>query len=90
MEGRQDVLLVLRDLTERIPDDTYLQNFQLQGNDVTMQGYSERASSLVPLLLESPHLASLKTNWITKDPRNQGRERFNFSAKVKDEEGEDQ
>jgi len=83
MEGRQRSLLILRDLTERIPDDSYLQNVQLQGQQLTMQGYSDEASRLPPILLESDFLESVKTNWITTDPRNPGKERFSFAATLK-------
>jgi general secretion pathway protein L len=83
MEGRQRSLLILRDLTERIPDDSYLQNVQLQGQQLTMQGYSDEASRLPPILLESDFLESVKTNWITTDPRNPGQERFSFAATLK-------
>jgi len=83
LKGRQTALLLLRDLTERIPDDTYLQNIQIQGQQVTMQGYSDHASDLPPILLESGYLESVKTNWISQDPRA-GKERFNFTATVKE------
>jgi general secretion pathway protein L len=83
MGERQETLLVLRDLTERIPDDTYLQNLQVQGDQLTMQGYSVQASALLSVLSESPYLESVKTNWITQDPRVSGKERFNFTAKIK-------
>jgi len=83
MEGRQRSLMILRDLTERIPDDSYLQNVQLQGQQLTMQGYSDEASRLPPVLLESEFLESVKTNWITTDPRNPGKERFSFAATLK-------
>jgi general secretion pathway protein L len=82
MSGRQQVLLVLRDLTERIPDDTYLQNLQIQGEQVTMTGYSDQASSLLPTLQQSPYLESVKQNWINQDRRTQ-KDRFNFAATIK-------
>jgi Tfp pilus assembly protein PilN len=82
LEDRQQTLLLLRDLTDRIPDDTYLQNLQIQGQQVTLQGYSEQASRLPPLLLESPLLENVKTNWISQDPRNAGKERFNMAANI--------
>ena len=84
IRGRQTVLLVLKDLTERLPDDSYLQNLQIQGTQVTMQGYSDQASNLLPLLLESPYLENVKTNWITQDPRRGGKDRFNFGATIKE------
>ncbi|HON01070.1 MAG TPA: PilN domain-containing protein, partial [Acidobacteriota bacterium] len=81
--GRQTVLLVLRDLTQRLPEDTYLQNLQIQGDQVTMQGYSPQASALLPMLMQSPYLDSVKTNWIQQDARQGGLERFNFTARIK-------
>ncbi|UCF36649.1 MAG: PilN domain-containing protein [Acidobacteriota bacterium] len=83
LQDRQGALLILKDLTERIPEETYLQNFQIQGDRVTMQGYSDQASGLLPLLLESPYLEDVKTNWITQDARSGGKDRFNFTATVK-------
>lgn len=81
--GRRDkTLLVLKDLTERLPDDTYLQNLQIEGQQVTLQGFSNQASSLLPVLSESPFLEGVKANWITQDAR-QGKERFNFTARVR-------
>lgn len=79
---REKILLVLKDLTERLPDDSYLQNVQIEGQQVTIQGFSSQASSLLPLLSESLYLEGVKANWITQDAR-QGKERFNFTARVK-------
>lgn len=90
LDDRQLTLLILRDLTERIPDDTYLQNLQIQGNQVTMQGSSNQASNLPPLLLESPYLESVKTNWIQQNARGEAEERFNFTATVSRNGGDDE
>jgi general secretion pathway protein L len=81
--GRQTTLLILKDLTERIPDNTYLQNIQFQGDEITMQGYSDQISSLIPVLQDSPFLETVKTNWIQQDPRNRDKERFNIGATIK-------
>jgi Tfp pilus assembly protein PilN len=83
LEGRQETLLILKDLTERIPDNTYLQNLQFQGDEITMQGYSDQISTLLPVLQDSPYLETVKTNWIQQDPRNRSKERFNLGATIK-------
>jgi Tfp pilus assembly protein PilN len=85
ISGRQKLLLVLRDLTERIPDDAYLQNLQEQGGQISIQGYSDQASALLPVLLESPYLEGVKTNWIVQDPRMAGKERFNIAARIREQ-----
>lgn len=89
MNGRQRVLLVVKDLTERIPDNTFLQQLQIQGDQVTMQGYSDSASSLLPGLMQSPYLSNVTANWITQDQRMGGKDRFNFTATIS-ESGEEQ
>lgn len=83
LQDRQKTLAVVKDLTERIPNDAYLTSLQIQGEQLTMQGYADQASSLLPIIAQSPYLESVKTNWITKDPRRANQERFNFEAKVK-------
>ncbi len=84
MSGRQKILLVLRDLTERIPDDSYLTSLQVTGKEIsTIQGFSNQASDLLNTLLQSEYLDDVKTSWINKDPRS-GMDRFNFSATVKE------
>ncbi len=85
LKGRQTTLLILKDLTERMPDNTYLQNIQFQGDKITMQGYSDQISSLLPVLQDSPYFESMKTNWIQQDPRNKDKERFNLGATIKNE-----
>jgi len=86
LRGKSTTMAVLKDLTERIPDNAYLQSLQVQGDQVTLQGYSDQASELLPLIQASPFLEGVKTNWITKDPRMAGKDRFNFTAKVKTEQ----
>ncbi len=83
LQDRRKTLAVVKDLTERIPNDAYLTSLQIQGGQLTMQGYADQASSLLPVIAQSPFLESVKTNWITKDPRRANKERFNFEAKVK-------
>lgn len=83
LRNRQKTMAVVKDLTERIPNDAYLTSLQIQGGQVTMQGYADQASSLLPVIAQSPYLEGVKTNWITKDPRRANKERFNFEAKVK-------
>lgn len=86
LSGRQTVIRLMKDLTERIPDHTFLQLLQIQNEKVTMQGYSPSASGLLPLLLESPYLEKVENNWITPERSMPGMEKFNFGASVKQNE----
>lgn len=83
LSGRQTVLLILKDLTERIPEDTYLQTFQVQNDQIQMQGYSRAASNLLQVLVQSPYIENVKPNWITEDRSVPDMQRFNFAATVK-------
>jgi len=88
MSNRQATLLILKDLSERVPEDSYFRTFKISGNDVEIQGNGSRASSLVPILAESPYLDAVKINWIRADSRDAGKERFSFSATVEGTEGD--
>ena len=83
MMGRQSVLSVLKELTEKIPSSTFLSNLSLQGERVTMMGYSSSASALLPILLDSEYLEGVESRYITPDRSMGNREKFNFEATVK-------
>ena len=82
MSNRQATLLILKDLSERVPEDSYFRTLKISGDDVEIQGTGTRASSLVPILSDSPYLDAVKTNWIRADSRDAGKERFSFSATI--------
>lgn len=84
LSGRTRTVAILEDLTERLPMDTYLQNLQIDSEEARIQGYSDNANTLIDLVADSPCLENLKVNWIQNDPRNPGKERFNFTASVQD------
>jgi general secretion pathway protein L len=80
ISGQQRVLLVLKELTERIPENSFLQNLNLQGNRISMTGFSSSASALLKTLLDSQYLESVESRYITPDRTQQGREKFSFEA----------
>ena len=84
MNGQQKVLTVLKELTERIPNDSFLQNINIQGDKISMTGFSDSASSLLKLLTELEHLERVESRYITPDRTSQNRERFSFEATIKE------
>jgi hypothetical protein len=48
--GRDEALLVLGELTDRLPQGTWLTGFRLEGRKVEIDGYSAAANELFPLL----------------------------------------
>jgi len=83
MSDRQAALLILKDLSERVPEDSYFRTFKISGDSVDIQGTGSRAAGLVPIIADSPYLEAVKTNWIRADSRDAGKERFSFTAQIK-------
>jgi len=73
---------LLAELTERLPDDTWLVQLRWQGDKLAIAGFSPAAASLIAGLEESPLLSEVRFGSpVTADPRV-GNERFNISADV--------
>ena len=73
---------VLDEITRVLPDDIWLQQFQLQGRELRIQGMAEGSQRVVGLLNESPLLESPEiTGNISIDPMT-GKERFRTQAMV--------
>ncbi len=83
LSGRQLALTVLKDLTDLIPDDTYLQSVRIEMNKVSMTGFSDTASSLMTILRESNCLTEVESKYITRDRRS-GKDKFSFEASVQE------
>ncbi|MEM9301835.1 MAG: PilN domain-containing protein [Pseudomonadota bacterium] len=81
--GALPVMDLLGELTRRLPDDTWLQRMQINGNTVQVSGQAPAAAQLVELLeasgcLESPNIKGA----VTPDPQS-GKERFTIEATIK-------
>ncbi len=83
LSGRQLVLSVLKELTALIPDDAYLQSVHIETSKVNMTGFSEDASSLIPVLQQSNCLTKVESKYITRDRRS-GKDKFSFEASIGD------
>ncbi|HXK59104.1 MAG TPA: PilN domain-containing protein [Acidobacteriota bacterium] len=89
MQGEQTVLSVLKDLTELLPDDTYLQNLNIERGQVVLFGFTGSAGNLIPALRASDHFKSVLLKYTTKD-RATGKEKFNIEAALKTDESQEQ
>lgn len=83
MAGHQIVLSVLKELTEKIPDDSFLQNINIQGDRVSINGFSNSASTLLKILLDSQYLEGVESRYITPDRNREDGERFSFEARIR-------
>lgn len=84
MKGRQKVLRVLKELTEKIPEDTYLQNLSIQNDHVSLTGYADSGASVLAILLNSDCLENVSQKYILPD-RRRNKEKFVFEASVRQE-----
>jgi general secretion pathway protein L len=83
-QGRATAVEVLDELSRRLPDDTYLEKFALEGDRMTLIGLSTEASTLVGKL-EGSKLwrAPAFTGALVPDPRTK-RDRFTLVAVLVD------
>jgi general secretion pathway protein L len=74
--------VLLAEVTDRLPDDTWLIQLRWQGEKLAIAGFSPAAAALIAGLEESPLLSEVRFGSpVTADPRA-GKERFNISADV--------
>lgn len=79
---RPRVIDLLNDLSERLPDGTWLERLNIADHRVIVVGYSNQASALVARLQKSPHLgAPALAGSLQPDPRS-GRDRFTITAEA--------
>jgi len=76
------VIALLDEVTRVLPDDVWLQQFQLMGSDLRIQGQADGSQRVVGLLDESELFESPEiTGSISIDPRT-GQERFRSQVQV--------
>lgn len=79
---RPRMIDLLNDLSERLPDGTWLERLNIADHRVIVVGYSNQASALVARLQQSPHLgAPALAGSLQPDPRS-GRDRFTITAEA--------
>ncbi len=86
-QGRPSVLEVINEITRILPDHTWLSRLEIKGNEVQVQGESESAAELIPLIESSSLLHNARfRSPVTQNPGS-GVERFQLSAEVRQEYG---
>jgi general secretion pathway protein L len=74
--------IVISDLTRILPDDTWLTELQVVGNEVQLSGVTASASGLVGILEQSGVVRNTAfRSPVTRDPAS-GRERFGIAAQL--------
>ncbi|MBI4455061.1 MAG: pilus assembly protein PilM [Acidobacteria bacterium] len=83
-QNRAITLAVVKELTEKIPQEAYLQMMTIdtQARSVDITGYSSNPTAIQNLLLRSSHLQKVENKYTTFDQRVK-KDRFNFRAEIK-------
>ena len=76
------VIAVLDELTKRLPDDTWLNQLRINGEDLSIFGFTETSSRLIEILESSAAFsnATFRTP-VRPDPRT-GKERFHINVRI--------
>ena len=75
-------VFILEEMTRILPDDTWLQRFQINDHEVRISGFSPSASKLVGLIEKSAFFERARfRSPVTQDQRT-GMERFNLTADI--------
>jgi general secretion pathway protein L len=77
------MLELLHELTERIPDDTWVQSLEFQNGEVQLRGESGRATALIGLLEGAPGISGVSFRSPVTQVAQTGKERFNLAFNFK-------
>jgi general secretion pathway protein L len=80
--GRPAVAELLDEVTELLPDHTWIIQFGWTGERLTLSGYSAKPSALIALFEQSDMLSEVRFNSPVTVDQKIGLERFNLSATV--------
>jgi general secretion pathway protein L len=76
-----NILAMLNELSERIPDDTWIQTLDYNNGEVELRGESGQATALIGLLEQAPGIDEVAfRSPVTQIPQT-GKERFNISLR---------
>jgi general secretion pathway protein L len=84
---RAATIQVLLELTRLLPDDAWVFNTQLNGDDVRVSGFSPRASGLIGLIEQSSRFGAAQFSAPLVQASQSGLERFDLSFKIRGGEG---
>lgn len=73
------LLEMLRDLTDRLPEDTWVQNLEFNEGQVDIRGESGQATALIATLEQSPAIEGVSFGSPVTQIARTGKERFNIT-----------
>ncbi len=76
---RPRIMDLLLELSERIPDDTWVQSLEYQDGEVQLRGESGQATALIALLEQAPGIDGVSFRSPVTQVARTGKERFNLA-----------
>jgi general secretion pathway protein L len=76
--GQAAMIDLLRELTVRLPDGTWVENLEFQGQEVQIRGESTQAAALIGLLEQAPLFSGVTFRSPVSQVPNTDRERFHI------------
>ncbi|MTW22374.1 PilN domain-containing protein [Allochromatium palmeri] len=73
------ILEMLRELTTRIPEDTWVQNLEFSAGQVDLRGESGQATALIAILEQAPGIEGVSFGSPVTQIARTGKERFNIA-----------
>lgn len=73
------IIDLMLELTERLPNHTWVENLDYQNGEIQIRGESEQATALIKLLDQAPGITEVKFLSPVVQVRNSNRERFHIS-----------
>lgn len=80
-------LRMLEELTRLVPDDSWLTEFNFQGDEkkIRLSGFAVTPAKLIPLLEDSPLFDDVKFSTVITTDRRSGKERFRIEMTIHEE-----
>jgi general secretion pathway protein L len=87
-KDRLPVINLLNELTNLLPDHTWVSRFTLTNDDIQIQGESDAASSIIELMESSEHFSNARfISPVTRNDQSQ-KDKFNIAAKISGDKNE--
>ena len=77
-------LAVFEELTEILPDDTYLHNYIYRDGSISIAGLSDSATDLISILENSPLLHNVEQTGNISTDAQTGKDRFSIRAALEE------
>ncbi len=84
-QKRSETVKVLLELTQLIPDNTWLERISFVGEAVQLQGQSASASDLIGLLQKATYVGNPQIQGVIQPDAGTGKERFSLQLDIREE-----